>query len=103
MNTLRSDFLVFRQSNSSRKRVLGAFRMGADHAEIVAAPADLHIEARLEQTQILIQRAAQIREPRVVGRLEIEFALRALRSSLGRPLEFSGQQPAAQRVRTELP
>lgn len=50
--------------------------MCADHAEAVAAPADLDIETGLEQAQILIQRSTQIREPRVVGGLEIEFSLR---------------------------
>jgi hypothetical protein len=50
--------------------------MGADDAEVVPAPADLHIQARFEQAQILIQRAAQIREPRIVAGLEIKFPLR---------------------------
>jgi hypothetical protein len=50
--------------------------MRADDTEIVATPADFHIQARFEQPQILIQRATQIREPRVVGRAQIEISLR---------------------------
>jgi hypothetical protein len=50
--------------------------MSANHAETVAAAADLNIQPRLEQAQVFIQRAAQIREPRVVSRLEIKFPLR---------------------------
>ncbi len=75
VNTLRCHFLVFCQVKQLAQRVFGAFGMRADHAEIVAAPADLDIETGLEQTQILIERAAQIREPCVIGRLEIKFAL----------------------------
>jgi hypothetical protein len=50
--------------------------MSADDAEIVPTPPYLHIQARFEQAQILIQRAAQIRQPSVVGGLEIEVSLR---------------------------
>jgi hypothetical protein len=50
--------------------------MGANDTEVVAAPADLHIQARFEQAQILVQRTAQIRQPRIVGGLEIKFSLR---------------------------
>ena len=63
-----------REVEQLAQRVFGAGRARADDAEIVAAPADLHVQARFEQAQVLIQRAAQIGEPRVVRRLEIEFA-----------------------------
>jgi hypothetical protein len=76
VDALRCHFLVLRQIEQLAQGVLGAFGMRTDHAEIVAAPADLDIQARLEQTQILIERATQVREPRVVCRLEIEFPLR---------------------------
>jgi hypothetical protein len=49
--------------------------MRTDHFEIIAAAADLNIQARFQQTQVLVQRTAQIRQPRIVGRLEIEFPL----------------------------
>jgi hypothetical protein len=75
VNALRCHFLVFRQVEQLAQRVFRAFGMRADHAEIVAAPADLDIETGLEQTQILIQRTTEIREPGVVRRLEIEFPL----------------------------
>jgi hypothetical protein len=58
--------------------------MSADDAEIVPAAPDLHIQARFEQAQILIQRATQIRQPGVVGGLEIEVSLR------GGPLRLGG-------------
>ena len=75
MDALGSHFLALRQIKQLPQGVLGAFSMLADNAKTVAAPADLDIEARLQQTQVLIQRAAQVREPRVVRRLEIEFPL----------------------------
>jgi hypothetical protein len=75
VDTLGSHFLISRQVKQLSQSILGAFRKRADDAKIVAAPADLHIQARFEQPQILIQRATQIREPRVVGGLEIEFSL----------------------------
>ena len=53
---------------------LGAAGTLAADAEIVAAAVDFHVEARLQQAQIFIERTAQIREPRVVGRLEQKFA-----------------------------
>jgi len=75
VDTLGSHFLIFRQVKQLSQSILGAFRKRADDAKIVAAPADFHIQARFEQPQILIQRATQIREPRVVGRAEIEFSM----------------------------
>jgi len=76
VNALRGHFLVFRQVKQLAQGVLGAFGLYADHAEIVAAPADLDIETGFEQAQVLIERAAQIRKPGVICRLEIEFPLR---------------------------
>jgi hypothetical protein len=37
---------------------------------------DAHVEARLEQAQVLIERPAEIREPGVVRGTECEFPLR---------------------------
>ena len=48
------------------------------HAEVAAAATDLDVEPRFEQAQVLVERAAQIRESQVVRRLEIEFARGAL-------------------------
>ena len=48
--------------------------MRADDPEVIASSADLHVQACFQQPQILIQRAAQIREPRIVGGLELEFS-----------------------------
>jgi hypothetical protein len=76
VNALRCHFLVFRKIKQLAQGVLGAFGMRADHAEIVAAPADLDIETGFQQTQVLIERATEIREPRVICRFEIKFPLR---------------------------
>ena len=84
MHTLGSDFLTFCEVKQLPQRIFRAFRMSADDAEIVPAPPDLDIQARFEQAQILIQRAAQIRQPSVVGGLEIEIPLR------GGPLRLGG-------------
>ena len=61
VNALRCHFLVFRKIEQLAQRVFGAFGLHADHAEIVAAPADLDIETGFQQTQVLIERAAEIR------------------------------------------
>jgi hypothetical protein len=42
--------------------------------KVVTAPADPYVQPRFEQPQILIQWTAQIREPCIVRRFEIEFA-----------------------------
>ena len=55
-------------------RTLGRLGLQALHAKAVAAAPDLHIEARLEQAQVRIERPAQARKPRVVGRLQVELA-----------------------------
>ena len=75
MNPLGRHFLVLRQVEQLPQSILGALGLFADHAEIVAPPADLDIQPGLEQAQVLIERSTQIREPRVVSRLEIEFPL----------------------------
>jgi hypothetical protein len=56
------------------QRLLGAVRARAADAEVVAAAADLNIETHFEQAQIFIERPAQVRQARVVGGLEQEFA-----------------------------
>lgn len=59
--------------------------MRADDPEVIATPADLHVQACFQQPQILIQRAAQIREPSVVGGLELKLSI-VRRGSPGIPL-----------------
>jgi hypothetical protein len=46
----------------------------ADDAEGGAAAFDRDTHAIFDQANIFIERAAKIREPRIVGRHEIEFA-----------------------------
>ena len=72
------------------------FRTG--DAEIAAAAADLHVQALLEQVKIFVQRATEIREPRVVGGLEIEFAGTG---GVGRCHDV--QRPTASRARSLEP
>jgi hypothetical protein len=84
MHALGSDLLTLCQVKQLPQRIFRAFRMSADDTEIVPAAPDLNIQARFEQAQILIQRAAQIRQPGVVGGLEIEVSLR------GSPLRLGG-------------
>jgi hypothetical protein len=74
VNTLGCHFLALREIEQLAQGVFRAFGLYTGYAEIVAATADLYVESRLEQAQILIQRAAQIREPGIVRWLEIEFA-----------------------------
>ena len=63
----------------------------------MAAPADLHVEARFHQPQIGIQRAAQTCQPRVVGRLEREFArCSAARDSRGARARRSSSRPRSE-------
>ncbi len=52
----------------ARSRSLGGFGLRPLHAKSMAAPANLHLETRLDQPQIGIQRATQTCQPRVVGR-----------------------------------
>ena len=59
---------------SVAQRALGRLGPLPLHAEAVAAAADLHPEARSRSGAGFIERPAQVREPRVVGRLELEFA-----------------------------
>jgi hypothetical protein len=75
VNALGSHFLLFGEVEQLAQGVLGAFCVRTDYPEVVAAPADLDVQARFEQAQILIEGAAQIRKPRVIGRLEIKFPL----------------------------
>jgi hypothetical protein len=46
----------------------------ARDAEIRAAAFHRDAHAVLDEAQVLVERTAQIRQPRVVGRYEIEFA-----------------------------
>jgi hypothetical protein len=76
MHALGCHFLAFRQVKQLAQRVLRAFGFCTDDTEVIASPPDPDIQTRFEQPEILIERAAQIREPYVIRRLEIEFALR---------------------------
>src|SRR5579883_239569 len=76
MHALRCDFLVLGQSEELLQDIFRAAGARAEHPEVIAATADLHVETRLEQTEILIERATEVGQPRVVRRLEIEFAQR---------------------------
>ena len=76
MHPLRRDFLFLGQCEQLLQHVLGAAGVGAEHPEVVATPPDLHVEARLEQSQVLIERATEVGESRIVRRLEIELAQR---------------------------
>ena len=54
--------------------VFGRVRARAGDAEIRAAPFHRHGHAVFDEAQVFVERAAEIREPRVVGGHEIEFA-----------------------------
>ena len=69
-----SSSLASANSSCSMSSALAA--RAPQHAEVVAAAADLHVQARLEQPQVLIERAAEVGQARVVRRLEIELAQR---------------------------
>ena len=84
VHALGSNFLDLCQIKQLPQRIFGAFRLDANDTEVVAAPADLYIQARFEQAQILVQRTAQICQPSVVGGLEIEVSLRWGLLGLGR-------------------
>ena len=76
VHPLRRDFLFLGQCEQLVQDVLGAAGVGAEHPEVVAAPPDLHVEARLEQSQVLIEQATEAGESRIVRRLEVELAQR---------------------------
>jgi hypothetical protein len=56
------------------QRLLGRLGPRALHPKPMATPADLHIQARFDEAQIGIQRAAQAGQPSVVCGLELKFA-----------------------------
>jgi hypothetical protein len=66
-------------------RLRRLLRLLAAHGEARAAPRDRHVERRLDLPQVLVQRAAQPREARVVDRIEAHLdrltAHRALRAA----------------------
>jgi hypothetical protein len=74
MNALGRHLLTLREIKQLPQRVLSAFRLNTGYTKVVAAATDLHVQPGLQQAQILVQWAAQIREPGIVRRLEIEFA-----------------------------
>ena len=75
MHPFGRHFLVLRQVEQLAQGVFRTLGLCANDAKAVAAPPDLHIQARFQQPQIFIQRTTQVREPRIVSRLEIEFAM----------------------------
>ncbi len=75
MNALRRHLFGLRHFKQFAQRVFSGFGTYTGHTERVAATPDADIEPRLQQPQVLIQRAAKIRESGVVRGLELEFAL----------------------------
>jgi hypothetical protein len=69
VNPLRSDLFVLGEVKQLAQRVLGILRLSTGDAKSIAAPADLHVQPGLQQTQIFIERTTEIREPRVIGGL----------------------------------
>ena len=55
------------------QRVRGLLRLRAAHGELGAAARDGHVERGLDLPQVLVERAAQPREARVVDRIQLDF------------------------------
>jgi hypothetical protein len=53
--------------------IRGLLRVRAAHREFGAAARDRDIERRLDLAQVLVERAAQPREARVVDRVQLDF------------------------------
>ncbi len=74
VHAFRRNRFAARQVEQLVHQVFGHRGGGSEHAEVSAAAANLDIQPVFEQPQVFIERAAQIREPQVVRRLEVEFA-----------------------------
>jgi hypothetical protein len=77
MYALGRDLLGGAEAKKLLQKSLRIVGLRAADAEAVAATLNTHIEARLEQAQILIERPAELREAGVIRRLEGKFALQA--------------------------
>ena len=75
MHALERDLLAIRGLEQVAQQVFGgrAARSPGD-AEVRAAALHRHAHAILDEAQVLVERAAQVRQPGVVRRHEIEFA-----------------------------
>ena len=74
MHALWSDLFVFRQVKQLAQRIFSLLGIGAGDPKSIAAPTDPHVQPGFQQTQVFIERAAQIREASVVGGLELELS-----------------------------
>jgi hypothetical protein len=73
VHALERDLLAARQLVEIAHEVLGGMRARADDPETRAAALHGHGEPLFDQVEVLVQRAAEVRQARVVGG-EIEFA-----------------------------
>src|SRR5438874_8895006 len=76
MHALGGDLIALGEGEELAQQSFRALGLGAAHAEGPAAATNVHVKTRLQQTQILIQRPAQIREPRIIRWTEGELPLR---------------------------
>ena len=76
MHALGGDLITLGEGEQLAQQSFRALGLGAAHAEGPAAATNVHVKTRLQQTQILIQRPAQIREPRIIRWTEGELPLR---------------------------
>ena len=74
MHALERHVFLARGFEQIAHHVFGRVRARAGDAEIRAATFDRHGHAVFDEPQIFVERAAEVREPRVVRRHEIEFA-----------------------------
>lgn len=72
---LRRYVFALGQAKELANRVFRFVRLLADDAEVIPAAANFNVETRFDEPQIFIQRPAQLGQSRVIGRLEVEFAL----------------------------
>ena len=76
ITTLGGDLIALGEGEELTQQSFRALGLGAAHAEGPATATNVHVQTRLQQTQVLIQRPAQIRKPRIVRWTECEFPLR---------------------------
>ena len=72
---MRRHILILGQTEQLPQGFLGFRRALADDAEDLATPVHLDIQAAFHQSQVLIQRATQFCQPRIVGGLELKLTL----------------------------
>jgi hypothetical protein len=75
VHALRRDVIGGGELEQLAQLLGGGVRLRAAHPEYVAAALDAHPEARFQQPQVLIERTAQVRQPRVVLLSESDLAL----------------------------